>query len=273
MPNDAVNQLSKDMILSGKRVRVRTNGTGPALLLLHSAWGDAEMSWTTVWNDLSSYFTVIAPDLPGFGESEALDNPTLAGYARVLQELLDLQRIDQAIVAGNSFGVAVAIEFASSYPARALHLVLVNGGYAPVFPWFVRKLISLPAIEKRFRAFVRNLGYSDRAFAKAFPNPAKLPPMFFERIRQNEEKQAKAVFDTFMRQTKPQTVPPAPATMVWGTADRLVTARQARTISKWLGNPGFVPIGGAGHLPQVEQPEAFVKALKNRTLTYKMGEG
>jgi pimeloyl-ACP methyl ester carboxylesterase len=262
-----MNPLPKDIVLSGKRVRVWTNGAGPALLLLHSAWGDAEMSWAPIWNELGTHFTVIAPDLPGFGASEPLDKPTLAANARILKELLDVQKIESAIVVGNSFGVSVAIEFASFFPERTLCIVAVNGGYLPLLPGFIRKLILLPVVEKRFRAFIRNMNYSDKAFAKAFPNPAKLPPMFFDRIRRNEEKQAKIVFDTFMRQTKSQVPPSVPATMIWGTGDRLVTMTQAGIIRKWLGKPDFVPLEGAGHMPQVERPAEFVKAMK------KIGEG
>jgi len=60
----------KDITVSRRRIHVWTGGEGPALLLLHSAWGDAEMSWASVWNELSRSFTVIAPDMPGFGLSE-----------------------------------------------------------------------------------------------------------------------------------------------------------------------------------------------------------
>jgi pimeloyl-ACP methyl ester carboxylesterase len=249
-------------MLSGKRVRVFTSGTGPALLLLHSAWGDAEMSWAPVWNALSESFMVVAPDLPGFGASEPLDMPTLTANAGVMKELLDSQKINAVIVAGNSFGAAVAIEFASSFPQHTLCVVLVNGGYLPLLPGIVRKLISLPIVEKRFRTFMRNFNYSDKAFAKAFPNPDKLPPLFFDRIRRNEEKQSRIVFDTFIRQTQAQMPPPVPTAMIWGTGDRLVTMRQAGIIRKWLGNPDFVPIDGAGHMPQVEQPSEFVEAMK-----------
>ena len=91
MPDNTI-MTPKDIMLSGKRVRVFTSGTGPALLLLHSAWGDAEMSWASVWNGLSEFFTVIAPDLPGFGASEPLDVPTLAANAAVMKELLDARR-------------------------------------------------------------------------------------------------------------------------------------------------------------------------------------
>jgi pimeloyl-ACP methyl ester carboxylesterase len=257
-----MNPQPTDLILSGKRVHVWTNGTGPALLLLHSAWGDAEMSWGPVWNELSRSFKIIAPDLPGFGTSEPLDTPSLAANARVLKELLDHEKADRAIVVGNSFGVTMAIEFASLYPERTRHLVLVNGGYLPALPGFMKNLISLPIVEKRFRALMRNMTYSDNAFAKAFPNPTSLPPGLIDRIRQNEEKQSRIVFDTFMKQVKPQTPPTVPMTIIWGTGDRLVTRKQAGSIQKWLGNVELVTIEDAGHMPQVERPGEFVEAMK-----------
>jgi pimeloyl-ACP methyl ester carboxylesterase len=82
MPDVTMNPQPTDLTLSGMRVHVWTGGTGPVLLLLHSAWGDGSMSWAAVWNDLSQSFTVVAPDLPGFGLSEPLDEPTLLANAR-----------------------------------------------------------------------------------------------------------------------------------------------------------------------------------------------
>jgi pimeloyl-ACP methyl ester carboxylesterase len=257
-----MNPQPTDLMLSGKRVHVWTGGTGPALLLLHSAWGDAEMSWGPVWNELSVFFTIIAPDLPGFGTSEPLDDPSLAANAGVLKELLSRQKVDRAMVVGNSFGVTIAIEFASLYPELARLLVLVNGGYLPSLPGFIKKLISLPIVEKRFRTLMRNITYSDNAFAKAFPNLSGLPPGLIDRIRQNEDRQSRIVFDTFMNQDKPQTRPSVPSTIIWGTGDRLVSMRQASAIRKWFNNARYVTIEGAGHMPQVERPEEFVVAMK-----------
>jgi pimeloyl-ACP methyl ester carboxylesterase len=106
------------------------------------------------------------------------------------------------------------------------------------------------------------MAYSDKALVKAFPDPSKLPPAFFDRIHQNEEKHSRVVFDTFMKQTKPQLPPRVPATIIWGTGDRLTTMKQAGILQKWLGNADFVTINGAGHMPQVESPAEFVEAVK-----------
>jgi pimeloyl-ACP methyl ester carboxylesterase len=253
---------TRDIVLSGKRLRFHRGGTGPVLLLLHSAWGDAALSWAPVLDELRQTFTVLAPDLPGFGASAPLDEPTLAADAAVLKGLLDHLKIDRAIVAGNSFGASVAIEFGASFPERTIRTIIVNGGYVPAIPGAVRWFVSLPALERRFRSMMRKFAYSDEAFAKAFPDPGALPPGFFERIRQNEETHARVVFDTFIRQVSRQRRPPGPVSLIWGTGDRLITAVQAAKLRAWLGNPELVPVEGGGHLPQVDRPRQFVEAMK-----------
>lgn len=251
-----------DLTISGKRVHAWVGGTGPALLLIHSAWGDAALSWAPVWNELSRSFFVIAPDMPGFGASDPLDVPTLSANATILKDLLDSQGVDRAIVTGNSFGAAIAIEFASTFPERTRSLVLVNGGYAPALPAFVKKLISFPLLEKPFRRIIRNAAYSDKALAKAFPDPAQLPTGLFDQIRTNAEQKSRIVFDTVLNQKKPQTRPSVPIVMLWGTGDRLLSVNQFKTIQTWLGSVTFVAIKNAGHLPQVERPEEFVDAMR-----------
>lgn len=262
MANDPAFPRSSTLQVAGKRVKVWTNGSGPALLLLHSAWGDAELSWSGVWNDLSKTFFVIAPDMPGFGASESPSQPSLAAIAGILKDMLDAHSIERAIVAGNSFGAAVAIEFASIFPEYTRHLVLVNGTNLPTIPRFMKKLIGLSVLEDRFRKVIRNATYSDKAFEKAFPDPAALPQGFFDVIRRNEEQHARTVFNAFMTQAAPQAKPSGPATIIWGTGDRLVPDKQRDGCRRWLGEPNLVLIEGAGHMPQVERPGAFVKALQ-----------
>jgi pimeloyl-ACP methyl ester carboxylesterase len=253
--------IATNVVLAGKRLRVWTGGEGAALLLLQSAWGDAEMSWSTVWDGLSRSFSVVAPDLPGLGASDAPESISLAASARHLAELLDQRGIDRTVVVGNSFGVALAIEFAAAYPERTRRLIAVNGTSLQVIPAFLRKLMARPSLGQFFRLMIHNVTYSDKAFAKAFPNRDRLPPGFIEKIRHFEEQHIGLTFNTFLNQSQPQKRTSVPAAVIWGTGDRLVPGRQAAGFRKWLGEAAFIPLEGAGHMPQLEQPAAFVDAL------------
>ena len=138
----------------------------------------------------------------------------------------------------------------------------MNGTNIPSIPGFMRKIIELPVLEKRFRAFMKNFTYGDKAFIRAFPDRAALPPGFFDAVRKYEDKHARNVFNAFLSRTEAQTRPLAPATIIWGAGDRLVPDKQKENFIKWLGAPAFVSIEGAGHMPQVERPGEFVRALR-----------
>lgn len=257
---------SKDYVVSGKKIRAWTGGTGPALLLLHSAWGDAQMSWSSVWADLARSFTVVAPDIPGHGASDSVAGPTLSASARLLVELLDTLGIDRAVVVGNSFGVALAIELASLFPERISRFVAVNGTSVPALPGLMKGIIRIPAIEKRFRGLIRNMSWSGKAFARGFPDPAALPEGFMDRIPVFEDSHSRIGFDLVMNQAKPQSRPAVPAVVIWGTGDLLVPAGRLGSFRKWLGEHQFMPIAGAGHMPQVERPAEFAAALRRVVL-------
>src|SRR5512140_597702 len=106
---DAVH--AQDIVLSERKIHYWQGGSGPALLLLHAAWGDADMSWSRVWDELARSYTVIAPDLPGFGLSDPLPRPALPSFAKAIKDLVDALHLDQMTVAGNSFGAGVAVRF------------------------------------------------------------------------------------------------------------------------------------------------------------------
>ncbi len=253
---------SQEISIQGHSIRFWSGGTGPGLLLLHSAWGDAELSWSRVWNELSGSFTVVAPDMPGFGRSGHSAPISLSESVRLLRELLVHLTLDRVVVIGNSFGVALATEFASACPDRVVGLVAVNGGYLPFLPSCIKKIIRVPVVENKSRAFMRSMVYSDKAFTSAFPNKHLLPPGFFECIRKHEDQHSQAVFDAFMLQARAQAAPNVPTTLVWGTGDKLLSPKQTGRVQKWFADAHIIPLTGAGHMPQVEQSKEFVETVR-----------
>jgi pimeloyl-ACP methyl ester carboxylesterase len=249
------------LTLSGRKARFWKGGSGPALLLLHAAWGDAEMSWSRVWGRLAQSYTVIAPDLPGFGQSEKLTTPSLSGMATMLKELLDALHLDRVMVIGNSLGAGVAVKFENDHPKMVSQLVLVDGGYMPVIPGFLKKLVSLPGVNQGFRALIRSITFSRKTLNRSFANPAKLPAGFLEKIERTTMEYSRVSFDMIMNHNSPLSKPTASALLIWGSEDGLATLKQADAVQKWIPEAKLITIDGAGHMPQVEKPEEFVAAV------------
>ncbi|UKZ75716.1 hypothetical protein TrVFT333_003408 [Trichoderma virens FT-333] len=100
----------------------RYDGTGPAILLLHGC-PQHSLMWHKVGPLLSSKYTVIAPDLPGMGQSTLSESGkyTSAAAAEAIVALLDLLHIEKVAVFGYDKGASVGSVLAwSSYAAGAL---------------------------------------------------------------------------------------------------------------------------------------------------------
>src|SRR5947209_872761 len=117
----------KEASLSSGKVRYFLGGTGPGLILCHSAFGDAELCWNQVWTDLAASFSVLAPDLPGFGGSDALRRPSTEAMAGVLKELMEAVGMKEALVAGNSFSANLVLTFANLFPEKVTRVAMING--------------------------------------------------------------------------------------------------------------------------------------------------
>ncbi|KAL6801338.1 Alpha/Beta hydrolase protein [Trichoderma sp. SZMC 28013] len=107
----------------------RYDGTGPAVLLLHGC-PQHSLMWHKVGPLLSSKYTVIAPDLPGMGQSTLSEsgNYTSASAAEAIIALLDFLRIEKIAVFGYDKGASVGSVLAWKYADRVASLSV--GEYA-----------------------------------------------------------------------------------------------------------------------------------------------
>jgi pimeloyl-ACP methyl ester carboxylesterase len=110
-------------------------GSGPPLVLIHPLGGDRRV-WDPVIEALAAARTVIAIDLPGFGDSPRLgETPTPAALARAVARFLAEIDLDRPHVAGNSLGGWVALELAHAGHARSVTAIAPAGLWrAPLVP-------------------------------------------------------------------------------------------------------------------------------------------
>src|SRR5687767_1223703 len=99
--------------------------SSPAVLLLHGFPNSSRM-FREVVPELSQAAYVIAPDLPGFGESDVLPSPSFPAFGRAVSELLDRLEIGRLFVYLHDFGAPVGFHIAMQAPERVLGLIIQN---------------------------------------------------------------------------------------------------------------------------------------------------
>ncbi|HYC57030.1 MAG TPA: alpha/beta fold hydrolase [Candidatus Binatia bacterium] len=119
---------TRDVLLHGHRIRYRTAGRGPVVLLIHGIAGTSA-TWDEIIPALAARYTVIAPDLLGHGDSaKPRGDYSLGAYASGIRDLLAVLGHSHATVIGHSLGGGVAMQFAYQFPQRCDRLVLVSSG-------------------------------------------------------------------------------------------------------------------------------------------------
>lgn len=115
--------------VDGARIHYLDSGAGePAVVLLHAFPLHAGM-WAPQVEHLSGAHRVIAPDLIGFGGSDAPESMyryTMLGFADLVAGLLDHLGLERVVLAGLSMGGYVAFAFLRQYPDRVAGLVLAD---------------------------------------------------------------------------------------------------------------------------------------------------
>lgn len=104
----------------------------PALVLLHGS-GPGASGWSnfkTNIGPLSEHFRVIAPDMPGWGESDPADRDSM-DHAVAAVQLLDALGIEKAAFVGNSMGGITTLRLATEYPERVTHAITMGPGSGP----------------------------------------------------------------------------------------------------------------------------------------------
>jgi haloacetate dehalogenase len=112
---------TRRIVVDGVDVPVRTAGSGPPVLLLHG-FPQTHTAWHQVAPALSGEFTVVVPDLPGYGASRGLE-PTAEKFAkrnlaRLMVGLMDTLGHGRFALAGHDRGARIGYRLALDHPGR-----------------------------------------------------------------------------------------------------------------------------------------------------------
>lgn len=166
----------KEIIYKNKSLSYKIGGTGKPVMLLHG-FAETRTVWDHQFNKLKENFLVIAPDLPGSGNSEMLEgNVTTEDYANVIKAIADAESIGvkskKMALVGHSMGGYITLAFAEKYPEYLNGIGLFHSSaYADD--------IQKKETRKKGIEFIKNYG------AGAFLKTAT-PNLFSEKIRKNK---------------------------------------------------------------------------------------
>jgi pimeloyl-ACP methyl ester carboxylesterase len=126
---------SRTAEVEGLRIHYLADGQGPAVILLHG-YAQTSRMWRPLIPQLAGKFTVIAPDLPGIGDSDipkdGLDLKTAAIRIHALAKSLGIAK---ARVVGHDIGLMVAYAYAAQFPAEVEKLVVMDAFLPGVAGW------------------------------------------------------------------------------------------------------------------------------------------
>ena len=242
------------MIVHGIELEVQRDGSGAPILLLHGM-----RSFTPAARFISllaAHGSVVAPSLPGFGDTRRpADFDTVYDLVHLVRALLDTLPEGPVTLVGLSFGGWLAAEVAASGHARLSKLVLVD-------PVGIK--ISDRQTADILDVFNR---HPDAVRAAAFHDPDRFAPDFdamddADIIRYARDRDALCLYGWHPYLYNPQLsrwLPriAVPTLVAWGESDGIVTPTYGRAFAGMIAGSRFEVLRKAGHHPEVEQPEAL----------------
>jgi pimeloyl-ACP methyl ester carboxylesterase len=276
METASIEQVS----LHGHAVSYRIAGPAdkPAVLLIHGIAGSSR-TWEPLIELLGRDHRVIAPDLPGHGESDPpAGDYSIGAYAAGLRDLLAVLGIPRATLVGHSLGGGIAMQLAYQHPECCERMVLVDsGGLGTEVTWLLR-LITLPGAELVapvfFPPFVR--GWGD-ALGRLAGSLGLRSPRISEGWRSYSSLIDGPTRRSFVKtvhgviETGGQAVSAidrlyllenVPTLILWGDRDGIIPISHGRAAHEAVPGSAFEVIEGCGHFPHAEEPARVSTVLR-----------
>jgi len=126
---------TRSMPVDGGTVNVTVGGSGPAVILIHG-YAESSRMWKPLAKVLAPSSTVIAPDLPGFGDSSIpKDGLDMKTSAQRIHTAVNALGHTKARVVGHDIGLMVAYAYATMYPQEVEKLALMDAFLPGVGAW------------------------------------------------------------------------------------------------------------------------------------------
>ena len=250
-------KASVSMMFDGK-IAYSVYGSGEKLLLILHGWGCNKEMFKNIAEHLANGYTVVVPDLPGFGETPEPKEPmTVGDYTNLIVDFISFLGFKKVSLMGHSYGGRIIIKMFSldSLPFDIERIMLVDA--AGIKP---KKSLSQKLSLAFYKCGRRVL--SLKPFKKLFPNA----------IDNWRKKRGSADFNAaseIMKKTLVLSVNEdltkhlpkisAPTLLFWGDRDDATPLSDAKLMEKRIPDAGLVVLRGGTHFSFLENTPYFLR--------------
>lgn len=250
-------------------IRYDTQGQGEPLVLVHGTpW--SSFNWRKIIPALSQWFQVYFYDLLGYGQSEKqVENVSLGVQNNILKELIDYWGLVNPKIIGHDFGGATVLRthLLNRQPFEKIGLI----DPVAVAPWGSPFFNHVARYEPAFSGLPDDI---HDAVLTRYVERATCGPMEQETLRGIKEpwtgQEGQTAFYRQIAQSSQKytdEVQPlyqnikAPVCLLWGEEDQWIPIAKGRQLHQSIKTSEFIPISGAGHLVQEDQPALLVSHI------------
>ncbi|MDT7953377.1 MAG: alpha/beta fold hydrolase [Acetobacteraceae bacterium] len=266
-------EWSRFVRAGGLEWHVQVAGEGPVLLMLHGT-GAATHSWRGLLPLLTAHFTVVAPDLPGHGytDAPATSRLSLPGMARALQTLLWTLDLTPVLAAGHSAGAPILVRMLLDGQVAPRGLIGLNGALLPLggmagqlFSPLAKLLTGLPGLPDLFAWRARDRGVVERLLAATGSRVDAEGVRLYQRVV-TRRSHAAAALGMMAHWDLPSLTGnfariEIPVLLIAGENDRTVPPTQSEEVAAQVQKGRYVGLPGLGHLAHEEDPAAIANLI------------
>jgi 3-oxoadipate enol-lactonase len=237
---------------------VRGGGAATPLLLLHGVGSDRG-AWRRQVDHFSADRLTIAIDYPGYGDSGFILQANRDTFADAALAVLDALGVADAHVCGLSLGGVVAIAMHAAAPGRVASLLL-----ADTFALHPEgQAIHRRSLEGAAQFGMRGLAERRADALLAQPaDPAVRAEVIETMARIDPAAYALAAEAVWLAdQRRKAAAVTCPALILFGSQDRITPPALSEELKSLIPHAGLIEIAGAGHLPNIEQPDIFNRVV------------
>ncbi len=259
------------------------------MLLIHGL-GGSRGTWRALIPALAGAFTVIAPDLPGHGDSDPpAGDYSLGAHACVMRDLLVALDLHRASVLGHSLGGGVALQFAYQFPERTDRLMLISSGGLGTEVTLMLRAATLPGAAAVVAGLSKIPVGLTRLLFLALPGLIARPDarplaeglrgLAGSRQRTAFVRTAHTVLDwrgqTVSAIRQADLLSDIPVLLAWGTDDKTIPPSHQHAFAERVPHVETIEIPAAGHYPHEtagSQLAAVVAAFLAGTAPHRYSE-